>query len=127
MPFEPGHSKIPGSGRPRGSGSKLAARVMEVEGVSPLEALFRIWKNRRLPFPVRYDALKATLPYCYPRLSAVAAHVESRAAVSVEHILQDPELAKLAETLALRMAEAGTAPAALPAPSAEVIEAEIIE
>jgi hypothetical protein len=106
--FEVGHIKTPGSGRKPsalGKRARFAQQVMIDEKVEPLAALLRIWKNTRLPLEVRLDCLKAAIPYCYPRLSAVSSTSQSEVKmVSVDLIRDNPKLAQMAETLAIELA-----------------------
>jgi hypothetical protein len=88
--------------------------------VSPIEQLLRVWKSKKYPFDVRLDALKSTLPYCFPKLSALQAQVDSRTIHSIqaiERVMASPELVAKAEEIAFALAE----------PSQRLLEASPIQ
>lgn len=68
--------KYEGPSRKRGPkpGSKrrktlLKERAMLASGLSPLEFALTIMRDEDAPFEDRWEACKAALPYCHPRLN----------------------------------------------------------
>lgn len=64
----------PNSGRKRGSLSKktteIAVRAME-QGISPLEFMLNVLRDKSQPFDARYAAAKDSAPYVHAKLAAV--------------------------------------------------------
>lgn len=64
----------PGAGRPAGSKNKKTretATAAAAAGLSPVEYLLSVMRNRRKPEAQRMEAAKAAAPYCHPRLQAL--------------------------------------------------------
>ncbi len=132
MPFQPGQPRPAGAGRKRGRPkgslnirSRMARDLMEAENFCPMQSLMKISKNKRLALEVRMDAMKALLPFCWPKLSAQDINLRSlqlQATAQVDELFKTlpSDEAKALEAVALRLA-------ALPAPEAAagaVIEVE---
>ena len=121
--FVAGQSKIPGSGRPAGRLSKrarFAVELMNDTNVNPLHVLLKTWKNKHLPLEIRLDCIKAALPFCFPKLSAITSQVRSEVnMISIDRIRDNPKLAEMAETLALELV---AQPFMLEAPPTECID-----
>lgn len=119
--FKPGHPRY--GGRKKGSPAKRTQEAREIAerlGFHPIELLAIIAMRGVIPnadgteTPVdtdaRLDAIKAAAPYLTPRLSAqqITGKDEGPLAVStldVAQILANPALARMAQDLALAMAE----------------------
>lgn len=89
MPRLPHHSSNyggarPGSGRPKGTVTRLTERALEMaekSKIHPFEYLLSIVSNKHAPQKDRINAAQAALPYCLTRLSS--------AEVNVNHALSD--------------------------------------
>ena len=114
--FAPGHPKY--GGRKKGSKNKrtkLAEAIFdklekEIGPVDPIEGLLRIGSNKKLPVATRIEALKAVLPFLYPRLQAMAltsnSETPTEVKIDVAGIIASPELATAAQKLGLALAAA---------------------
>jgi len=110
MPFEKGHIKVGGRspGRPKGSVSKrtqVARDLIEKLNYCPLENLLKIARARRYSIEIRMDAMKAALPFLYPKLSTVFMNAKTDSTVDVRHYVEaamaDPALAAAMQTISL--------------------------
>jgi hypothetical protein len=119
--FQPGHPKL--GGRRKGSPLKRTAEAREVAaklGFHPVEWLVRVAQDGYIlnsdgtQMPVdaatRVDAVKAVSRYLLPTLQAVA-HINPDSGpkaedVDINRLLEDPEMVRAAQTLALGIAEA---------------------
>ncbi len=139
--FKPGHPRY--GGRKKGSPVRRTAEAREIAehlGFHPIELLAHIALKGTIPnadgteTPVdtdkRLDAIKAAAPYLLPRLSAQTLSgpndgpveiLTPEAEAGLQAILADPDLAKAAQDLALKLADiAGAeyrAERGLPAPT----------
>jgi hypothetical protein len=137
----PGHRFQPGHPRYGGKKKRTAAQaraIAEQLGVDPLEHMLKLLasdvmeemqidattgKRRKVKVPVpqslKVEICRVLLPHFYPRLNAQSITGPSGgavevAALDVTALLSDPEAAKAAQALGLRMAEAERLSAGLP-------------
>lgn len=64
----------PGSGRPKGSATKMneeARKAALSSGISPLDFLLAAMRDDRQEFDTRIDAAKAAAPYVHARLAQI--------------------------------------------------------
>lgn len=64
----------PGAGRKRGSLTRKTTEIAQREaasGITPLEFLTKVMKDRKRPIAMRIECAKAAAPYMHPRLSNV--------------------------------------------------------
>ena len=75
--FKPGKSGNP-RGRPRGSANmrslELATRI-EGEGLTPVEYLVSVYRNKRVSKSLRIAAARAAAPYVHSKLCAIEMNV----------------------------------------------------
>jgi hypothetical protein len=98
-------------GRPPGAINKKTEQMKKLleqqGGMDPLQFLWWVLNNRRLPLDLRIKAASDLAPFVAPKLSAVAfkAEVENRHVIEQQTraIMANPELADAAERLALAM------------------------
>lgn len=64
----------PGAGRPKGSKNKrtleLQAEIAE-SGLTPLEFMTEVYRNKNNPMDMRLDAAKAAAPYVHAKLANI--------------------------------------------------------
>jgi hypothetical protein len=71
MPRPPGSPKTPGSGRKKGTPNKATAAIRKrIDSHDPIGQLFALADSTE-DERIRLEALKAVLPYAYPKLSNV--------------------------------------------------------
>lgn len=64
----------PGSGRPRGAATQKTREVADkasVDGLTPLEYMLQVMRDKGADEAKRLDAAKSAAPYMHPRLSTV--------------------------------------------------------
>jgi hypothetical protein len=87
----------------------MAKQIAEEMGVDPLIGLLKIIKNVRLCVELRVDAMKAVMPFLYPKLSTtfVAAKFDGNMNMrhQVEACMMDPELSAQMEALSLGLSK----------------------
>jgi hypothetical protein len=133
--FEPGHPRFSGRGKRTAAQARALAQEM---GIDPLQFLMEIirsdsieqtvvenGKKKRITVPIpldmRVEAAKHVSRFCYPVLSATQVTGAGDGPVAVAQldvtaILQNPELAKAAQDLALMMVEQERLENGLPEP-----------
>ena len=119
--FKPGHPKY--GGRKKGSPIKRTAEAREIAdklGFHPVEFLAKVVMTGKMPNPDgtetivtpqdRLDAAKAIAPYILPKLAQTAVTGANDGPVAVDldvtKLLSDPESARAAQALALKLAAA---------------------
>jgi hypothetical protein len=66
--------KRPGAGRPNGAKSRKTREVAvqsAAQGITPLEYMMQVMRNKRLPASRRDEMAKSAAPYMHPRLAAI--------------------------------------------------------
>lgn len=100
--------KRPNSGRRRGSANRINAQAREKAmsgGISPLDYLLSVMRNRREPKRMRMDAAKAALPFVHARL-AVTESVAGTGLGFIGHQAEHRSAMEIIEERIRRLAEA---------------------
>ena len=115
--FEPGHKKVPGSGRRRQTVFPTAFQICRTNKIDPLGALLRVYKTgvltdpdgteHKIDYRSRLKILLRVLEYCHPKLSGpISGAIDHRHVhLDLSRIMSNPDLALAAENLAIAMAE----------------------
>ncbi len=92
--------KRPGAGRPPGSRNKRTDALLaavEATGITPLDYLLGVMRNKRAGAIARLDAAKAAAPYVHARLASV--EVKGDGEHPLEHVVK-ADAKQVAELLA---------------------------
>lgn len=126
-------------GRPKGSVGKLKRQAWEglhaqldALEFNALDTAVKLIKSRRCPISEKTRLICQILSLQFPRVQAIQHSVQTRRVVSVElreRVMRDPELVRALErAVFLVEARPEERPAGLlPAPSGEVIDAEVCD
>ena len=92
--------KREGAGRKPGSRNKktlATVAAIEASGLTPLDYMLRVMRNRRTPPAIRLDAAKSAAPYVHARLASL--EVSGNTEHPLEHVVK-ADAKQVAELLA---------------------------